>query len=167
MKVKKGMTDAEMSLIRREVAYKYYEEHGSGIDWADYIRSAPDGQRKERIAQYYKSATWHRLRNRVLIDNDFICAGCGKTANEVHHEIAHGGYKYIGQGNDLERQCVVPLCKRCHKIVTCIQNKDMWWNDRRLFFKAFSIGTEQDYQNYLIAKGRDIIRTKRTQGDSE
>jgi 5-methylcytosine-specific restriction endonuclease McrA len=167
MKVKKGMTDAEMNLIRREVSYKYNEEKERGIYWADYIRSAPDGQRKERIAQYYKSATWHRLRNRVLIENEFICAGCGKTANEVHHEIAHGGYKYIGHGDYFEMQCVVPVCKRCHNIVTCIQNKDMWWNERRAFLKAFSFGTEQDYKNYLIAKGHNIIRTKRTQGDSE
>lgn len=85
--------------------------------------------RKERTQEYYESAAWILIRNEVLWENNFTCMGCSKEANQVHHQAYHkkyGNYEFIGKADDEEKSCLVPICSKCHAVVTNLQNKERW-----------------------------------------
>ncbi|RLI76271.1 hypothetical protein DRP04_12795 [Archaeoglobales archaeon] len=62
---------------------------------------------------HWENCTWEGLRAKIIRDNDYKCAKCGKDIRwdgEVHHitPISMGG-------QPLDPNNLVPLCKDCHK----------------------------------------------------
>jgi len=85
--------------------------------------------KSQRREEYYKSAHWAYIRNIVLESFDYQCAGCGGVATQAHHDghnEKHGNYAHIGKANKQEINCLVPVCHRCHMVITNIQNKKRW-----------------------------------------
>jgi hypothetical protein len=85
--------------------------------------------RDQRRNEYYKSATWAYIHNIVLEAYEYQCAGCGGVATQTHHDghnEKHGNYTHLGRGNKQEINCLVPVCHRCHMVITNIQNKKKW-----------------------------------------
>ena len=57
---------------------------------------------------YLGSAEWKRIRLRVLIRDQYVCAYCGEVADQVDHVIPRSA----GGSNDMDN-CVA-CCRRCN-----------------------------------------------------
>ena len=72
-------------------------------------------RRDKRKADFYRSYKWQVLRERVLKDNNYMCARCREKdrvvlATEVHH-IEHLSDNWDKR---LEYDNLIPLCYQCH-----------------------------------------------------
>jgi len=88
----------------------------------------------QRREWYYKTAQWAVERNYALFFANFVCAGCGGTATQAHHQDwsqRFGNYKKVGRYD--EDESLVPVCQHCHQVVTNIQNRKRWHTNPRKY----------------------------------
>lgn len=63
---------------------------------------------------FYKSPEWQMVRQAALMRDRYLCAKCGRPAEEVHHKI-HLTPNNIGDPKiTMNLENLESLCKTCH-----------------------------------------------------
>lgn len=70
--------------------------------------------------RFYKSRQWQRMREIVLMENDYICRSCGRQAQMVDHIIP----TKVDWSKRLEKENLQPLCYECHNQKTKREQKE-------------------------------------------
>ena len=71
--------------------------------------------RRDIIGKFYKSNIWRRVRQTILMRDNYLCQHCGKPATEVHH-IKHLTEDNVNDPNiSLNPDNLVSLCWVCHR----------------------------------------------------
>ncbi|PTF39282.1 HNH endonuclease [Staphylococcus chromogenes] len=71
--------------------------------------------------RFYKSRQWQRMREIVLMENDYICRSCGRQAQMVDHIIP----TKVDWSKRLEKENLQPLCYKCHNQKTKREQKEV------------------------------------------
>lgn len=70
---------------------------------------------REFSKQFYASAKWKRIRNYILIRDQYKCQRCGDTGFlEVHHKIHLSPDNIHDPKIALDEKNLVTLCRDCH-----------------------------------------------------
>ena len=71
--------------------------------------------RRDIIGKFYKSRVWLKVRQTILMRDNYLCQHCGKPATEVHH-IKHLTEDNVNDPNiSLNPDNLVSLCWVCHR----------------------------------------------------
>lgn len=97
--------------------FEYVEEWGEVVEMAKEILASLHEEEfedtREEFAEeykiYLKTPRWLKLREGILVANNYKCIDCGKIASEVHHL----SYDNLGKFEEIED--LLPLCSTCHK----------------------------------------------------
>ena len=69
---------------------------------------------REFSKKFYQSKEWRKVREYVLMRDNYLCCDCGHPATEVHH-IIHLTPENIWDVNiSLNDANLVSLCRECH-----------------------------------------------------
>jgi hypothetical protein len=81
----------------------------------------------DQYAVYLRSKLWRCVRQRVLLNANYQCAGCSASATQVHHR----DYRpRVLRGDDVSP--LIALCARCHEIVEEARKRESWQAGERV-----------------------------------
>ncbi|KKM82122.1 hypothetical protein LCGC14_1322710 [marine sediment metagenome] len=92
----------EVVELAKDILYEWKEENLEEV-------KQQQKENKEEYQDYLKSDRWKKLREFILIKNNFKCQDDGEIATEVHHK------RYVNIGTPWEQYELVALCSKCHK----------------------------------------------------
>lgn len=69
---------------------------------------------REFARSFYKSKGWHDSRGLALIRDGYLCARCGKPAEEVHHIVPLSPSNIGDPKVTLCLDNLICLCHECH-----------------------------------------------------
>lgn len=64
--------------------------------------------------QFYKSIEWQKVREYVLMRDNYLCIKCGNPAEEVHHRIHLNPQNITDMSISLNPENLQSLCRGCH-----------------------------------------------------
>ena len=86
-----------------------YVSNGSYIERYDYFCTKCEQVFNlfgKNYSIFLSTTQWKKLREEVLLMNDYICQECGEEAKEVHH---------LNYDNLIDIKQLIPLCRNCHE----------------------------------------------------
>lgn len=69
--------------------------------------------RKESNA-FYNSPEWRKVREYVLMRDNFLCVQCGEPAHDVHHKRHLNSHNLYNTEISMNPDNLISLCKACH-----------------------------------------------------
>jgi len=124
---------AKEKFIKLRTGIKLSEAHKQNIKINSIFKEGtenPNWRGGKTYRRYHdmNHSEWYKLRNQILLRDNYTCQKCGKDKCEldIHHKIP---YRYT---NDNSPSNLITLCKSCHSTVEWMINEYRIRNDHTL-----------------------------------